>query len=220
MKKYRYILFDLDGTLTDPKVGITKSVQYALSKFNIYEDNLDKLVSFIGPPLMESFQEFYKFDEDRAWKAVEFYREYFSHTGIYENGLYDGIFQLLDKLQGQERRIILATSKPTVYAKEILDYYQISPFFTEIIGSNLDGSRIQKGDVIAHILSLFKAIDKGEFLMVGDRKHDIMGARANDIDSLAVTYGYGSKEELAGESPTYLVNSVIELTQLLLKNNT
>ncbi|BBH22054.1 hypothetical protein Back11_33990 [Paenibacillus baekrokdamisoli] len=136
--KYSTILFDLDGTLTNPKLGITKSVQYGLSKYNIMEENLDNLEPFIGPPLAHSFMEFYSFSESEAKNAVEYYREYFATKGIYENELYDGIIELLENLVSQQCVLMVATSKPTIFAEKILDYFGIDKYFEFVCGSHLE----------------------------------------------------------------------------------
>lgn len=215
-KSYKFILFDLDGTLTDPKVGITKSIQYALRKFGIEESNLENLEKFIGPPLISALMEYYSFDEAKARKGVEYYREYFAETGIFENELFSKIPELLAGLKAADKELILATSKPTVYAERILQHFGIRKYFSEVIGSNLDGTRVEKKDIIEYILLDTEGIDQGNVIMVGDRKHDLIGAGENNIDSIGVTYGYGSVEELEKEKPSFLANSVEELGELLL----
>ena len=148
MTGYDVVLFDLDGTLTDSKIGITKSVQYALLKFNIREDNLDNLESFIGPPLSESFQKNYGFEPSQAQDAVDFYREYFSTSGIYENAVYPGISDLLADLKSKRKELVVATSKPTVFANQILNSFNLYQYFTTVVGSHLDGTRTSKTEII------------------------------------------------------------------------
>ncbi|WP_425058828.1 5'-nucleotidase [Sporomusa carbonis] len=213
---YEVILFDLDGTLTDPKIGITKSVQYALEKFGIYEPDLDKLIPFIGPPLVESFREFYSLNTSEAHQAVAYYREYFTKSGMYENAVYSGIQELLSKLSCGNKQLIIATSKPTVFSEQIAQYFDIKKFFSLIVGSNLDGSRIHKTEIIAYILATIPQVSREKIVMVGDRKHDIIGAQNNGIDSIAVAYGYGTSAELQQANPTYIVSSVSELEQILI----
>lgn len=213
--KQQTILFDLDGTLTDPKVGITKSVQYALAKFGIHETDLDKLVPFIGPPLVESFQEVYGLSQTEAADGVRYYREYFTQAGMFENAVYPGIREMLVLLCEEGKRLVIATSKPTVYSEQIVEHFGLAEFFQGIVGSNLDGSRIHKGEVIAYALSLLGNVPRQELIMVGDRKHDIIGARENGLEVIAVQYGYGSREELQAANPTYLAATVSELTDLL-----
>lgn len=215
MSIYDILLFDLDGTLTDPKIGITKSVQYALSKFNIKEENLDNLEKFIGPPLMESFCDFYSFKEQEAVKAVQYYREYFSIKGIYENVLYPKIPELLIKLKNLNKKKIVATSKPTIFAEKILKHFKIYHHFSSVIGSNLDGTRTSKTEIIKFILSKLPDVKKENIVMIGDRKHDVIGAKNNGIHSIAVSYGYGTIEELINVNPTYIAGSVEELFELL-----
>ena len=209
---YTYILFDLDGTLTDPKEGITKSIQYALNKMEIIEDDLDKLTSFIGPPLLQSFQELYDFSDEEARLALQFYRERFAITGLFENEVYEGIEKLLKNLIKLNYRLAVATSKPTVFAKQILDFFNLSRYFEVIVGSELDGTRSAKGEVIAEVLMQMKLENKDQCVMIGDRKHDIIGASENGIDSIGVTYGYGSQQELEHANATYIVHSVESLS--------
>ena len=173
---YRYILFDLDGTLTDPKEGITKCVQYALKYFGI-EADIEKLVDFIGPPLLESFQKYYHLDDEQGHMALKKYRERFSDIGIFENGVYPGIAELLSTLKAQGRKIALATSKPGVYAKRILERYELLPYFDVVVGSELDGRRTDKGEVITEALRQLEIQEKQkpEVLMIGDRLHDKIG---------------------------------------------
>ncbi|MCY6371403.1 HAD family hydrolase [Clostridium ganghwense] len=215
MSKYDVILFDLDGTVTDSKLGIAKSVQYSLSKYDIMVENLDDLEKFIGPPLLDSFQEFYLFDETKANEAVKHFREYFSKQGIFENAVYPKLPELLEELKKLNKTLIIATSKPTVFAKKILDHFNLSQYFSSIVGSNLDGTRTSKSEVINFVLSTLPNISKKNIVMVGDRKHDILGARQNGLDSIAVTYGYGTTEEFKKAEPTYYAESIDDLLELL-----
>ena len=213
--QYTTILFDLDGTLTDPQVGITKSVQYALRCMGIEEPDLAKLIHFIGPPLAESFRECYGMSNDQARQAVQYYREYFSITGIYENGVYAGIPELLSQLVTSRKVLAVATSKPQIFANQILQHFSLAEYFSVVAGSNLDGTRVEKAEVIAYALQQLPPIGDKHVLMVGDRKHDIVGAQVNAIDSLAVGYGYGSLSELQAANPTYFVRTVAELIACL-----
>lgn len=216
MTGHNIIFFDLDGTLTDPKIGITKSVQYALSKFGIIEDNLDRLEVFIGPPLMDSFMEFYSFSEEDSKLAIKYYRERFSVTGLYENKVYPGIDMLLKDLKAAGRKLIVATSKPTVFSEKILKHFNLYNYFDAVDGSELDGTRVQKYEVIEFAIKNLgnKSIDN--IIMVGDRKHDIIGAKKNGLSSIGVTYGYGSFDELKSAGADYIVHSVQELRELLI----
>jgi len=216
-KQCSTILFDLDGNLTDSGPGITNSVRYALAKFNIAEEDSASLEKFIGPPLIESFQKFYGFSAEQARIAVAYYREYFAERGIFENSVYPGIPDLLTELQQQGKRLILATSKPTEFSERILQHFQLQKFFSLVVGSNLDGTRINKAEIIRYILEALPGIRPEEALMVGDREHDCIGARECGIDCAAVLYGYGSLAELQAEQPAYLIGSVAELNLLLQK---
>jgi phosphoglycolate phosphatase len=215
---YKYILFDLDGTLTDPKEGITKAVQYALKKYDIFVEDLDLLEKFIGPPLKNSFMEFYNFDEEKAVQAVSFYREYFKEKGMFENKVYENIENVLNKLQALGLNLIVATSKPTVFSKEIIKYFNLEQYFIEVVGSNLDGTRSEKGEIIKFILEKYKITRLHEVVMIGDRKYDIIGATDNHIDSIGVTYGYGSEEELKNAKATYIANAVQDLLQCIIND--
>lgn len=219
-----YLLFDLDGTLTDPKEGITTCVQYALSAFGIEEPDLEKLTPFIGPPLKESFMEFYEFDEEKAEAAVEKYRERFAETGIFENRIYDDIPQLIRKLKGNHKKLAVASSKPTVFVERILEHFEIRKFFDVVVGSELDGSRTDKEEVIAEALRQLYGEDaddieqkKKNTVMIGDRKYDVTGAKAEGVMSVAVSYGYGPLDELKIAKPDYIVRSVAELEKVLLR---
>lgn len=216
MSSYTAILFDLDGTLTEPKQGITRSFQYALKKFGINENNMEVLVSFIGPPLKSTFREYYGFDENKAWEAVTYYREYFAEKGIFENEVYPGVAEMLKQLKGQKKKIVLATSKATIFSEQILEHFKLSPYFDHIVGSNYDGTRADKAEVIKHAMTLLGGNFSGRTVMVGDRKHDILGAKLNGIDSIGVTYGYGAAEELEQAGAGFIFASVSELTEFLL----
>ena len=210
---FGYVLFDLDGTLTDPKEGICKSVQYALHRLGIEEPDIDKLEPFIGPPLKDSFTSFYGFDDEKALKAVSFYRERFSEVGLYENKLYPGIDNLLKTIKEKGMKTAIASSKPTVFVLKILKYFKIDKYFDVVIGSELDGSRSDKSEVVKEaLLSLYYGTDhadkgindfgadaqeyKSKTVMVGDRKFDIKGAKDMGVFAAGVSYGYGSREEL------------------------
>jgi phosphoglycolate phosphatase len=212
--KYRYLLFDLDGTLIDPREGITNSIKYALGKFSIIEKDDDKLKLFIGPPLAQSFAEHYNFSPAESKIAVRFYREYFANKGVYENKLYTDIEFLLRRLNHRKKTCILATSKPEVFAVTILKHLDIQRHFKYIAGSDLDGTRSEKQDLIRHLIEKYQ-LKRAGTLMIGDRKHDIIGARKNKIDSIGVLYGYGSREELEKERPQYLCETVMEIAEII-----
>ena len=204
------ILFDLDGTLTDPREGITRSIQYALAKLDIEEPDLTKLEPFIGPPLLQCFMQTYGFDEARAWEAVNHYRERFRVTGLYENRVFDGVLEMLEHLRGQGRTLYVATSKPSVFAREIARHFAFDRHFKAIYGSELDGTRTNKVELIAHLLAEEK-LEAAQTLMIGDRMHDLLGARENGLQAAAVGYGFGSHAELMAESPAYYYATLEEL---------
>ena len=210
-----YIFYDLDGTLTDPKEGITKSIQYGLRGVGVEEDNLDNLIKFIGPPLKESFTRYYGFDDAMADAAIVKYREYYSEKGIFQNSLYDGVGNLLAKQHKDGKKIVLATSKPLYYARIILEHFEIEEYFTFASGSEMNGDRVKKAEVIAYAMENCGLTSGKDAIMVGDRMHDIVGAQTMGMDSVAVLYGYGSREELEEQGPTYLVETVAGLGNLL-----
>ena len=210
------ILFDLDGTLTDPQIGITQSVSYALRSFGIHIDDPNTLTPFIGPPLHDSFRMFYGLSDSEAQQAIAKYREYYSAQGIFENTLYPGIATMLQTLQAKGKTLAVATSKPTVFAKKILRHFEIAQYFTQVTGSELNGSRTRKSEVIRHALKHLPSAEIKYAVMVGDRKHDILGAKAFDMDSIGVLYGFGSLDELTTAGATAIAADISELMQLLL----
>ncbi len=211
-----YILFDLDGTLTDPMEGITKSVQYALRSYGIDEPDLWKLTPFIGPPLKDSFMEYYGFSESQAAEAIERYREYYAVTGIYENHVFEGIAEMLKELRAAGKILLVATSKPEVYAKMILEHFGIIRYFDFVGGASFDEVRVRKSDVIAYTLESADIRGTEAMVMVGDREHDVWGANENGIDCVGVLFGYGSREELEAAGACHIVETVEELKEYLL----
>ena len=212
----KYILIDLDGTITDPKIGITKSVQYALKSFGIQVEDLDTLCRHIGPPLRSSFMEFYGFDEEQAEEAIVKYREYYTVTGIYENEVYQGMENFLARLKAAGRTLIVATSKPEVFAKIILEHFELSRYFDDICGATLDYSRSTKEQVIRYALDKNQITDYSQVVMVGDRLHDIEGAKAVGLASVGVLYGYGSREELEESGADQISETVEDLYDIML----
>ena len=213
---YQYILFDLDGTLTDPKIGITSCVQYALHKLGIEEPDLDELEPFIGPPLTDSFREFYGFDDETVQQAVIYYRERFSTVGLFENDIYPGIAQMLERLKQAGRRLAVASSKPTVFVKQILEHFEILSYFDVVVGSELDGTRVKKEEVVEEALRQLLCDGNGhDIVMVGDRKFDVEGAKAYGIDSIDVAYGYAACGELEEAGADVIVETVEELEKAL-----
>lgn len=216
--RFQSILFDLDGTLTDPKEGITTSVQYALKSFGIEEPNLDRLTPFIGPPLKESFMEYYGFSEKQAEEAVEKYREWFSPKGIFQNRIYDGIPEMLQKLSDAGKILAVASSKPGVFVEKILRHFDIYDVFDVITGSELDGRRTSKEEVVEEALrQLSFKTDREHTVMAGDRKYDISGGKAHGLCTVGCTYGYAEAGELAEAGADFIVNTVEELEKLLLE---
>ena len=211
------VLFDLDGTLTDPKQGITSCVQYALADIGIDEPNLDNLEDFIGPPLKEHFIERYNFDEDTALKCVKKYRERYNPVGVYENKVYEGIDKVLETLKNRGMKLAVASSKPTVLVNTVLEHFDLMKYFDVIAGSELDGTRTRKSDVIRYAFELLdeKGYSHERPIMVGDRKHDIIGAREVAIPCMAVAYGYGSMEELEAEHPDFIAKSVEDIADII-----
>lgn len=214
--KNNYILYDLDGTLTDPRVGITKSIEYALAHFGIDVENLNELTKFIGPPLRDTFREYYSFSDSDVKLAVDKFQEYFAEQGLYENIIYDGIAEMLRTQYEDGRKIVLATSKPQVFAHKVLEQFEIDKYFELIVGSELSGERSDKAEVIKYAVDTL-AINPSDAIMIGDRKYDVIGSRAHGIDSIGVLYGYSSKGELREAGANYIVETVEELGEKIIE---
>lgn len=212
---YQNILFDLDGTLTNPELGVTNSVAYALSKYNIDVQDKKELRIFIGPPLQDSFEIFYGFSKEESLKAVEAYREYFSEKGLYENEVYPGIPELLSELKRSGKKLIVATSKPEGFSVQILKHFGLYDYFDFVSGATMDGSRRKKSDIIQHALESMEITNLAETLMIGDREHDVIGAQAQKIDSIGVLYGFGSREELETAGATYIAQEVSDIAAFI-----
>lgn len=210
---YKYILFDLDGTLTNPEIGITTCVMYALEKFNIKVEDRKKLHPFIGPPLTYSFQTYYGLSEADSELAVKYYRERFSVKGLYENEVYDGVEKLLEQLKQSGKIIVLATSKPEKYAIEILKHFDLYKYFDYVAGATMGGSRGEKADVIRYALKISGIENKSEAIMVGDRNYDILGAKENGLDSIGVLFGFGDYEELTKAGANYIAETVADIVK-------
>ncbi len=211
---YKYYLFDLDGTLTDPGIGITNSVMYALDKFGIHVSDRSELYPFIGPPLTDSFRKYFDFTEEQALQAVEYYREYFSAGGIFENKVYKGIPEMLEELKAGNAVIALATSKPYEFSVQILEHFDLYQYFDYVGAATMDGRISRKADVIRHLLDELGDIDMESVLMVGDRDQDIDGAKANCLHCAGVLWGYGSKDELMNAGADYLLAIPSDLINL------
>jgi len=210
-------LFDLDGTIINSQIGITKSVQYSLQSFGIIENNPDSLVHFVGPPLHKSFQKYYGFDEDKSRRAVEKYREYYRENGIFENELYDGIITLLEELQKNNIKVVLATSKPEIFARQILENMNINHYFENVFGSYLDLTRTDKAEIIRDVKSTYSQYNDDSFVMIGDKEHDIIGAKKNNIDSVGVLWGFGTQDELEQHNPRYIARIMSDLHEILIE---
>ncbi len=209
--RFKYILFDLDGTLTDPFLGITRCVQYALSSCGIDEPNLNKLKPFIGPPLVYGFMNFYGLSKEDAYFALEKYRERFSDVGWSENRLFDGVKELLSALKSKGYKLILCTSKPENFAIRIIKHFEIDKYFDIAVGATLDGTISEKHEVIAECIRRAADITADNAIMVGDRKHDILGAKEFGMKSIGVTFGYADDGELEAAGADYIVNSIDEI---------
>lgn len=215
MNRYNYILFDLDGTLTDSAEGIINSVLYALEKKGIKETNRQKLTAFVGPPLIDSFMKYYGMTKDEAEEMVVKYREYFREYGWKENAVYEGVVEMLEKLQATGKHLFVATSKPEVFAKKILEYFDLAKYFEYIGGSTFDGSISSKDQVIAYVLDCIGREHMEEMVMVGDREHDVLGAKKNHLPCVGVLYGYGDRTELEEAGADIICESALQLPECL-----
>ena len=214
---FDYIFFDLDGTLTDPAQGITNSFIHALKFYGVEIPSYEELCKLIGPPLPYSFETTFGFPHEKAMEAVTKYREYFSTKGLYENKVYDGIPELLQKLKEKGKHLVVATSKPEEYSKKIIEHFNLSKYFDYVCGCLMNESRSKKEEVIAYALECcgLGESDKSRVLMVGDRLHDIEGAKKNGLKSCGVLFGYGSREELEKAGADYVVQDVIDLDKVI-----
>ena len=214
---YKKIFFDLDGTLSDSKEGIMKSLYYAIDKMGLEKPAEAFLQSFLGPPLWDSFINKLGLSKKDATTMVGYFRERFIPLGIYENTLYEGVKLLLQRLdKKKDIEIYIATAKPETSALTVLDYFKIKPYFKKIKGATFDGRIRAKSQVITSLVDVIEPVDKKEILMIGDRDHDVIGAHENGIDCLGVLYGYGSSAELEAVAVDYLVKDVSELSSFLL----
>ena len=215
-KKYEIFLFDLDGTITDSALGITNSVMYALKKFGIEEtDRTKSLKKFIGPPLTESMEKYYGMSEEEALLGVKYYREYYHDKGIYENRVYDGLEEVLKKINEAGKQAIVATSKPEKYAKIIMDHFHLTKYFACVAGMEMDGGRGTKAQVITYALEKNDITDKSKVLMIGDREHDVVGAHENGLDCLGILYGFGSRKEFEEAGADYIRENVEDILQFV-----
>lgn len=212
-----YILIDLDGTITNPKEGITKSVQYALRAKDIYIDDLDSLTKHIGPPLRDGFMEYYGYNVDEAEQLVEKYREYYEEHGIHQNKVYDGMENLLTRLKQAGKYLIVATSKPEELALRVLESFHLEHYFDDICGATFDDKRASKDAVIRYALEKNSITNLDRVVMVGDRKYDILGARAVGIASIGVLYGFGSEAELKEAGADRIAATVDDVYDIIIE---
>ena len=207
------VFLDLDGTLTDPKVGITRCLQYALERLSVEVPPADELTWCIGPPLLESFESLLG-DKAAARIALEHYRERFSDIGWCENEVYRGVPEALRSLTSAGLTLYVATSKPEVYAQRIIEHFDLEQWFERLFGPTLDGQRVRKHDLLAFALEQ-TGVSSAEALMIGDRSHDILGAHANGIGAVAVLYGYGTRDELEDAGAQHFVESPSDLENVI-----
>lgn len=218
MKNYKFIFFDLDGTITESGPSITSSVAYALDKLGIPVGDPPFLNKFVGPPLAESFIKYYGMSAEQADRGVEYYRDYFLKEGIYNNRIYPGMEDSLKTLQDAGKILVIATSKPEPHAKKIAEHFGFAKYFAEIFGGALDGSRLQKWEVIQYALEELNLSEEEseQVLMVGDRENDICGAKRNGLDSMGVLYGYGDLQELKGAGADYIAETTGDVSRMIL----
>ena len=207
------IFFDLDGTLTDSAPGIIHSVQYALKKYGIEAEEND-LRSFIGPPLVHSFQERFGFDHDKALEAVAYYREYFTAGGMFENSVYPGVEEMLQKLKEEGLMLAVATSKPEFFSKQILEHFALTRYFDFIGGAAMDETRTTKVEVLSYALQELQ-VDPAKAVMIGDRENDMEAASLLGTESIGVLYGYGSKEELANAGAKVFADTPMDICRII-----
>lgn len=212
---FSHVLFDLDGTLTDPAEGITKSIVYALDKLGVRHEGPQSLLDFIGPPLRPALAERFGLSAEDCEQAVAFYRERFSTVGIYENRLFDGVPELLAALKAAGKTLGLATSKPEVYAERILQHFGLRGWFDQVTGASLDGSLAEKADVIAVALSRWPLVDPARVVMVGDRRHDLDGAREHGLAAIGLLCGFGDRAELEACCPLAVLADIPALTSAI-----
>lgn len=201
--KYKCVLFDLDGTLTDPGIGIINGIVYALNKFGIEVDDRSELYEFIGPPIKDSFIRYYGMSEEDALTCVKYYREYYGDIGLFENKVYADIPCVLEELKSRGVTLVVATSKPTLFSEKILEKFDLMKYFDFISGSSMDGNNAEKSVIISNALTQF-SYASDEMIMVGDRKFDVIGAKNNGVQSIGVLYGYGNREELEAAAADFI----------------
>lgn len=212
---FDYLFFDLDGTLTDPAQGITNSFIHALKYFGIEIPSYEKLCSFIGPPLVDTFKTQFGFSDEEAAEGVKKYREYFAVKGLLENTVYPGIPELLATLKQNDKKLVVATSKPEEYSIKIIEHFGLSQYFENVCGSLMDETRSKKDEVIEYAIERNHITDRSKILMIGDRKHDMLGAKKCGIAACGILFGYGSREELQTNGADMIAGTVKDLELLL-----
>ena len=219
MQKYKYILFDLDGTVTESGPGIMNAASIALKSFGIEEKDISKLRLFVGPPLDKSFMERYGFTKEDAWKAIAVFREYYNDRGVFENSVYPGIEDMLKDLRSRGFITAIASSKPQPQVDKVLNHFHIAELFDTAVGCELDGTRSNKKEVIAEVLRRLSALDsaysRDKVIMVGDRCYDIEGAHAMSLPCIGVLYGYGSRQEHEDAGADFIADTVSDLHSLI-----
>ena len=213
---FEYLFFDLDGTLTDPALGITNSFKHALKYFGLEIPSYETLCTFIGPPLSDTFKNLLNFEDDKIPEAIKKYREYFAEKGLFENSVYPEIPELLSALKQAGKKLVVATSKPEDYSVRIIEHFGLTQFFENVCGSLHDTTRTTKDEVISFAIERNNISDKSKILMIGDRKHDILGAKKVGIKSCGVLYGYGSLEELQTAGADFIAKDISQLRSILL----
>lgn len=214
---FDWLFFDLDGTLTDPALGITNSFKHALKCFGLEIPTYEKLCSFIGPPLVDTFRTQFGFSEEKAALGVVKYREYFAEKGLLENAVYPGIPDLLSTMKDAGKKLVVATSKPEEYSVKIIEHFGLAQYFENVCGSLMDETRSKKDEVIEYALERNQIDDRGKILMIGDRKHDILGAKKTGLKSCGVLFGYGSMQELQNAGADYIAGNITELKDICLR---
>ena len=216
MKNKKFIFFDLDGTLTEPGIGITNSVMHALKYYNIEVVSRESLYPFIGPPLVDSFMKYFGFSREQGIEAVDHYREYYRDKGVFEASVYDGIPELLDALKKAGKTLIVASSKPEEFVIQVLQKFDLYKYFDCVAGATMDTGRVKKDDVIAYAMEKFSVTDPTDAVMIGDREFDVFGGKKFGMKTVGVTFGYGTLEELKNAGADVTVNSPKELFSVLL----
>lgn len=214
---FDYLFFDLDGTLTDPALGITNSFIYALKYFGLEIPSYETLCTFIGPPLPDTFKNLLGFSEEKVAEGVKKYREYFAEKGLFENSVYPGIQELLAELKENGKKLVVATSKPEEFSVKIIEHFGLSQYFENVCGSLMDESRSKKDQVIEYAIQRNHINDKSKVLMIGDRKHDILGAKKVGLKSCGVLFGYGSRQELEEAGADFIAENVSRLDKICLQ---